>query len=131
MCAYALENDNTEILEQCLTIWSLFFHQRAVIHFPLSPLLFIFYEFYYFSVENYNFIVSVLLSILSIFFYKYLQVEEYREALEGILIREKNGIVLMPELYAVPSEKVLWKCNIHFSMWSIDMKISVPLSSGS
>ncbi|OXB80338.1 UNVERIFIED_CONTAM: hypothetical protein H355_012771 [Colinus virginianus] len=35
-----------------------------------------------------------------------IQVEEYREALEGILIREKNGIVLMPELYAVPSEKV-------------------------
>lgn len=78
-----------------------------MIHFPLSPLLFIFYEFYYFSVENYNFIVSVLLSVLSIFFCKYLQVEEYREALEGILIREKNGIVLMPELYAVPSEKVL------------------------
>uniref|UniRef100_A0A669Q5N1 Phosphorylase b kinase regulatory subunit n=1 Tax=Phasianus colchicus TaxID=9054 RepID=A0A669Q5N1_PHACC len=35
-----------------------------------------------------------------------IQVEEYREALEGILVREKNGIVLMPELYAVPSEKV-------------------------
>uniref|UniRef100_A0A8B9ZK88 Phosphorylase b kinase regulatory subunit n=1 Tax=Anas platyrhynchos TaxID=8839 RepID=A0A8B9ZK88_ANAPL len=35
-----------------------------------------------------------------------IQVEEYREALEGILIREKNGIVLMPELYAVPPEKV-------------------------
>ncbi|NXN27371.1 KPB2 kinase, partial [Nycticryphes semicollaris] len=34
------------------------------------------------------------------------QVQEYREALEGILIREKNGIVLMPELYAVPPEKV-------------------------
>ncbi|XP_071605373.1 phosphorylase b kinase regulatory subunit alpha, liver isoform isoform X2 [Heliangelus exortis] len=35
-----------------------------------------------------------------------IQVQEYREALEGILIREKNGIVLMPELYAVPAEKV-------------------------
>uniref|UniRef100_A0A8U7NRX1 Phosphorylase b kinase regulatory subunit n=1 Tax=Corvus moneduloides TaxID=1196302 RepID=A0A8U7NRX1_CORMO len=35
-----------------------------------------------------------------------IQVQEYREALEGILIREKNGLVLMPELYAVPSEKV-------------------------
>ncbi|XP_065533425.1 phosphorylase b kinase regulatory subunit alpha, liver isoform isoform X3 [Lathamus discolor] len=35
-----------------------------------------------------------------------IQVQEYREALEGILIREKNGIVLMPELYAVPPEKV-------------------------
>uniref|UniRef100_A0A674GV76 Phosphorylase b kinase regulatory subunit n=1 Tax=Taeniopygia guttata TaxID=59729 RepID=A0A674GV76_TAEGU len=35
-----------------------------------------------------------------------IQVQEYREALEGILIREKNGLVLMPELYAVPPEKV-------------------------
>ncbi|XP_072705231.1 phosphorylase b kinase regulatory subunit alpha, liver isoform isoform X1 [Ciconia boyciana] len=35
-----------------------------------------------------------------------IQVQEYREALEGILIRGKNGIVLMPELYAVPPEKV-------------------------
>ncbi|NXS15456.1 KPB2 kinase, partial [Mystacornis crossleyi] len=34
------------------------------------------------------------------------QVQEYREALEGILIREKNGLVLMPELYAVPPEKL-------------------------
>ncbi|XP_063558924.1 phosphorylase b kinase regulatory subunit alpha, liver isoform isoform X6 [Gorilla gorilla gorilla] len=34
------------------------------------------------------------------------QVQEYREALEGILIRGKNGIHLVPELYAVPSNKV-------------------------
>uniref|UniRef100_A0A8D0ECF5 Phosphorylase b kinase regulatory subunit n=1 Tax=Salvator merianae TaxID=96440 RepID=A0A8D0ECF5_SALMN len=34
------------------------------------------------------------------------QVQEYREALEGILIRKKNGILLMPELYAVPPDKV-------------------------
>ncbi|XP_021571906.1 phosphorylase b kinase regulatory subunit alpha, liver isoform isoform X3 [Carlito syrichta] len=34
------------------------------------------------------------------------QVQEYREALEGILIRGKNGIHLMPELYAVPPNKV-------------------------
>uniref|UniRef100_A0A8B9PYB0 Phosphorylase b kinase regulatory subunit n=1 Tax=Apteryx owenii TaxID=8824 RepID=A0A8B9PYB0_APTOW len=40
-----------------------------------------------------------------------IQVQEYREALEGILIREKNGIVLMPELYAVPSEKVEEECE--------------------
>ena len=34
------------------------------------------------------------------------QVQEYREALEGILIRGKNGIKLVPELYAVPHNKV-------------------------
>ncbi|XP_028293604.1 phosphorylase b kinase regulatory subunit alpha, liver isoform isoform X3 [Gouania willdenowi] len=34
------------------------------------------------------------------------QVQEYREALEGILIRGKNGIKLMPELYAVPTDKM-------------------------
>uniref|UniRef100_A0A8C6WV30 Phosphorylase b kinase regulatory subunit n=1 Tax=Neogobius melanostomus TaxID=47308 RepID=A0A8C6WV30_9GOBI len=34
------------------------------------------------------------------------QVEEYREALEGILIRQKNGIKLLPELYSVPHDKI-------------------------
>ncbi|TKS69634.1 Phosphorylase b kinase regulatory subunit alpha, liver isoform [Collichthys lucidus] len=34
------------------------------------------------------------------------QVQEYREALEGILIRGKNGIKLLPELYAVPHDMV-------------------------
>uniref|UniRef100_A0A4W6CBC5 Phosphorylase b kinase regulatory subunit n=1 Tax=Lates calcarifer TaxID=8187 RepID=A0A4W6CBC5_LATCA len=34
------------------------------------------------------------------------QVQEYREALEGILIRGKNGIKLVPELYSVPLNKV-------------------------
>uniref|UniRef100_A0A3B3QEF2 Phosphorylase b kinase regulatory subunit n=1 Tax=Paramormyrops kingsleyae TaxID=1676925 RepID=A0A3B3QEF2_9TELE len=34
------------------------------------------------------------------------QVQEYREALDGILIRGKDGIRLMPELYAVPADKV-------------------------
>ncbi|XP_054627100.1 phosphorylase b kinase regulatory subunit alpha, liver isoform isoform X3 [Dunckerocampus dactyliophorus] len=34
------------------------------------------------------------------------QVQEYREALEAVLIRGKNGIKLLPELYAVPSDKV-------------------------
>ncbi|KAK1891539.1 Phosphorylase b kinase regulatory subunit alpha liver isoform [Dissostichus eleginoides] len=34
------------------------------------------------------------------------QVQEYRQALEGILIRGKNGIKLLPELYAVPLDKV-------------------------
>nr|XP_015219276.1 PREDICTED: phosphorylase b kinase regulatory subunit alpha, liver isoform isoform X2 [Lepisosteus oculatus] len=36
----------------------------------------------------------------------HVQVQEYREALEGILIRKKNGIRLIPELYAVPADKV-------------------------
>ncbi|XP_063068268.1 phosphorylase b kinase regulatory subunit alpha, liver isoform [Engraulis encrasicolus] len=34
------------------------------------------------------------------------QVQEYREALDEVLIRGKNGIRLMPELYAVPADKV-------------------------
>lgn len=34
------------------------------------------------------------------------QVQEYREALEGVLIRAKHGIRLMPEFYAVPADKV-------------------------
>ncbi|KAM9319273.1 phosphorylase b kinase regulatory subunit alpha, liver isoform 2-T2 [Gastrophryne carolinensis] len=34
------------------------------------------------------------------------QVQEYREALEGIIIRGKNGIHLVPELYAVPYDKI-------------------------
>ncbi|XP_052026561.1 phosphorylase b kinase regulatory subunit alpha, liver isoform isoform X2 [Apodemus sylvaticus] len=33
------------------------------------------------------------------------QVQEYREALEGILIRGKDGIHLVPELYAIPPDK--------------------------
>lgn len=34
------------------------------------------------------------------------QVEEYREALDGILIKGKNGLRLVPELYSVPPDKV-------------------------
>ncbi|CAG5858485.1 unnamed protein product [Menidia menidia] len=34
------------------------------------------------------------------------QVQEYREALEGVLMRGKNGIKIMPELYAVPLDKM-------------------------
>uniref|UniRef100_A0A6Q2YAN6 Phosphorylase b kinase regulatory subunit n=1 Tax=Esox lucius TaxID=8010 RepID=A0A6Q2YAN6_ESOLU len=34
------------------------------------------------------------------------QVEEYREALDGILIKQKNGIHLLPELYSVPPDRV-------------------------
>uniref|UniRef100_A0A8C1KYM5 Phosphorylase b kinase regulatory subunit n=1 Tax=Cyprinus carpio TaxID=7962 RepID=A0A8C1KYM5_CYPCA len=34
------------------------------------------------------------------------QVQEYREALDGVLIRGKHGIRLVPELYTVPADKV-------------------------
>uniref|UniRef100_A0A8C4V871 Phosphorylase b kinase regulatory subunit n=1 Tax=Falco tinnunculus TaxID=100819 RepID=A0A8C4V871_FALTI len=34
------------------------------------------------------------------------QAQEYREALEGVLIKGKNGVCLMPELYSVPPDKV-------------------------
>ncbi|XP_036083138.1 phosphorylase b kinase regulatory subunit alpha, skeletal muscle isoform isoform X4 [Rousettus aegyptiacus] len=34
------------------------------------------------------------------------QVQEYREALEEVLIKGKNGVVLLPELYSVPPDKV-------------------------
>ncbi|NXD27454.1 KPB1 kinase, partial [Spelaeornis formosus] len=34
------------------------------------------------------------------------QVQEYREALEGVLIKGKNGVCLLPELYSVPLDKV-------------------------
>lgn len=36
----------------------------------------------------------------------HVQVQEYKEALDEVLIRGKNGIRLMPELYAVPADKV-------------------------
>ncbi|XP_012675197.1 phosphorylase b kinase regulatory subunit alpha, liver isoform isoform X2 [Clupea harengus] len=41
-----------------------------------------------------------------IFNEEHVQVQEYREALDEVLIRGKNGIRLMPELYAVPADKV-------------------------
>ncbi|XP_055986088.1 phosphorylase b kinase regulatory subunit alpha, skeletal muscle isoform [Sorex fumeus] len=34
------------------------------------------------------------------------QVQEYREALEAVLIKGKNGVLLLPELYSVPFDKV-------------------------
>ncbi|XP_030891827.1 phosphorylase b kinase regulatory subunit alpha, skeletal muscle isoform [Leptonychotes weddellii] len=34
------------------------------------------------------------------------QVEEYREALEAVLIKSKNGVPLLPELYSVPPDRV-------------------------
>lgn len=38
------------------------------------------------------------------------QVEEYREALDAILIKQKDGIRLVPELYSVPGDKVRMCC---------------------
>lgn len=38
------------------------------------------------------------------------QVQEYREALDGILIKQKDGIRLLPELYSVPGDKVRTCC---------------------
>lgn len=45
--------------------------------------------------------------------------QEYREALEGVLIKGKNGVHLVPELYSVPPDKVSgpglqweWECLI-------------------
>uniref|UniRef100_A0A452TBV1 Phosphorylase b kinase regulatory subunit n=1 Tax=Ursus maritimus TaxID=29073 RepID=A0A452TBV1_URSMA len=34
------------------------------------------------------------------------QVQEYREALEAVLIKGKNGVPLLPELYSVPADRV-------------------------
>ncbi|XP_063288316.1 phosphorylase b kinase regulatory subunit alpha, skeletal muscle isoform isoform X1 [Pelobates fuscus] len=34
------------------------------------------------------------------------QVQEYRDALEGVLIKGKHGVRLVPELYSVPEDKV-------------------------
>ncbi|XP_059715647.1 phosphorylase b kinase regulatory subunit alpha, skeletal muscle isoform [Haemorhous mexicanus] len=39
------------------------------------------------------------------------QVQEYREALEGVLIKGKNGVRLLPELYSVPPDKVDEECR--------------------
>ncbi|XP_051784917.1 phosphorylase b kinase regulatory subunit alpha, skeletal muscle isoform isoform X2 [Erpetoichthys calabaricus] len=46
------------------------------------------------------------LIIDGIFNKSYGQVQEYRDALDGILIKGKNGIRLLPELYSVPPDKV-------------------------
>lgn len=48
-----------------------------------------------------------------------LQVQEYQEALEGILIKQKDGVRLVPELYSVPAEKVLetQRCCVMLLLW--------------
>ncbi|XP_041051167.1 phosphorylase b kinase regulatory subunit alpha, liver isoform isoform X4 [Carcharodon carcharias] len=39
------------------------------------------------------------------------QVEEYREALDGILVKQEGGIRLLPELYSVPADKTDEECQ--------------------
>uniref|UniRef100_A0A8C4N838 Phosphorylase b kinase regulatory subunit n=1 Tax=Equus asinus asinus TaxID=83772 RepID=A0A8C4N838_EQUAS len=47
------------------------------------------------------------------------QVQEYREALEAVLIKGKNGVPLLPELYSVPPDKVNWTVEIK-EPWGIN-----------
>lgn len=54
------------------------------------------------------------------------QVQEYQEALEGILIKQKDGIRLLPELYSVPAEKVASVLH-HFFFFSPDHACSYLL----
>ncbi|KAL7375038.1 hypothetical protein ABVT39_011015 [Epinephelus coioides] len=49
------------------------------------------------------------------------QVQEYQEALEGILIKQKDGIRLLPELYSVPPDKVEDECVNPHSVERIPM----------
>ena len=42
--------------------------------------------------------------------------QEYQEALEGILIKQKDGMRLVPELYSVPADKVMKSGEILFTL---------------
>lgn len=57
------------------------------------------------------------------------QVQEYRDALEEVLIRGKPGIRLMPELYAVPPEKVSPLPLLNTTLSSV-CKLEIRLSLG-
>ncbi|XP_030286761.1 phosphorylase b kinase regulatory subunit alpha, skeletal muscle isoform isoform X5 [Sparus aurata] len=57
------------------------------------------------------------------------QVTEYQEALEGILIKQKDGIRLVPELYSVPPDKVEEECMNPHSVERIPMG-KLPLKWG-
>lgn len=58
------------------------------------------------TVSQINHTFTALHPVSSIVLLTIIQVQEYQEALEGILIKQKDGISLLPELYSVPSEKV-------------------------
>ncbi|XP_034424900.1 phosphorylase b kinase regulatory subunit alpha, skeletal muscle isoform isoform X17 [Hippoglossus hippoglossus] len=49
------------------------------------------------------------------------QVQEYQEALEGILIKQKDGLRLVPELYSVPADKVEEECRNPHSVERVSM----------
>ncbi|CAK6981727.1 PREDICTED: phosphorylase b kinase regulatory subunit alpha%2C skeletal muscle isoform isoform X4 [Scomber scombrus] len=57
------------------------------------------------------------------------QVQEYQEALEAILIKQKDGIRLVPELYSVPPDKVEEEYNNPHSVERIPMG-KLPLKWG-
>ncbi|XP_061566548.1 phosphorylase b kinase regulatory subunit alpha, skeletal muscle isoform isoform X2 [Cololabis saira] len=57
------------------------------------------------------------------------QVQEYEEALEGILIKQQDGIRLVPELYSVPLDKVDEECNNPHSVERVPMG-KLPLKWG-
>ncbi|XP_041635135.1 phosphorylase b kinase regulatory subunit alpha, skeletal muscle isoform isoform X3 [Cheilinus undulatus] len=57
------------------------------------------------------------------------QVQEYQEALEGILIKQKDGIRLVPELYSVPPDKVEEECMNPHSVERVPMG-NCPLKWG-
>ncbi|KAM9836701.1 phosphorylase b kinase regulatory subunit alpha, skeletal muscle isoform [Aulostomus maculatus] len=57
------------------------------------------------------------------------QVQEYQDALEGILIKQKDGIRLVPELYSVPPEKVEEECMNPHSVERVPMG-TCPLKWG-
>ncbi|XP_062240375.1 phosphorylase b kinase regulatory subunit alpha, skeletal muscle isoform isoform X2 [Platichthys flesus] len=49
------------------------------------------------------------------------QVQEYQEALEGILVKQKDGLCLVPELYSVPADKVEEECMNPHSVERVPM----------
>lgn len=56
--------------------------------------------------------------------------QEYREALEGILIKEKDGIRLLPELYSVPPDRVrliYMKCCYNGSTMFVETWLDVKI----
>lgn len=68
-----------------------------------------------FFLQNFFFLVLPFFFCVFMLTLTVIQVQEYQEALEGILIKQKDGIWLLPELYSVPSEKVFLRTLNHFN----------------